>query len=179
VSHLLCRNRRGVAESLNLDLYLRARCEKEKIFTCGRGDLQKSAVRLLRRDLPRLMVGAETASYVGRNFLFLCATRGNAMDAIYCESLILLRLFSILFPLHPWRDTGRPVHTALPNTFSGITVMQSLKVKHDAIIRRDILRVLASFLRVARKTSTRTTMNEGTILRSVSIRKVRIPRHPF
>lgn len=76
------------------------------------------------------------------------SVQSNALDTIYCE---LLRLFSTLFPFHPqpsWRDTGHIVHTVLPDTFSGIAVMQSLKVKHDVIIRRDILRgFLASFLR--------------------------------
>lgn len=122
-----------------------------------------------------LMAGAEPASYAGGNFLFLCTTPGQRVEFI--ASLSLLRVFSALFSLHPqppWRDTGYPVHTVLPDTFSGITVMQSLKVKHGAIIRRDILRSsLASFLRAARKTSTETTKNEGTVLRFVSIRKLR------
>lgn len=101
--------------------------------------------------------------------------RGATRWTRFIANLSLLRLFSTLFLLQPpWRGSGHSVHTVLLDTFSGITVMQSLKVKHDAIIRRGILRgSLASFLHAARKTSTRTTKNERTALRSVSIRKVR------
>lgn len=162
-------NRRGAAESLNRHYAYGA--GKRKFSHVGARPIKIHSAFVEER-FTALMAGAEPASYAEGNFLFLCATPGQRVEFI--ASLSLLRVFSALFLQPPWRDTGHPVHTVLPDTFSSITVMQSLKVKHGAIIRCDILRSsLASFLRAARKTSTETTKNEGTVLRFVSIRKLR------
>lgn len=107
--------------------------------------------------------------------IFSFSVPRGATRWIYCEPLTVATFFSPLLAASATpvaRHRPPRIHTVLPDTFSDITVMQSLKVKHGAIIRRDILRnSLASFLRAARKTGT--TKNEGTALRSVSIRKLR------
>lgn len=105
-------------------IYLRAwRAGKgEKFSHAGAGPI-KIRSAFVEERFTALMAGAETAGYTGGNFLFLRATRGNAMDAIYCVPLTVATFFQ---PSSRRNRSSRgetptnPVHTVLPDTFSGI-----------------------------------------------------------
>lgn len=85
-------------------IYLRAwRAGKEEKFShAGAGPI-KIRSAFVEERFTALMAGAETAGYTGGNFLFLRATRGNAMDAIYCVPLTVATFFNPL-----------PAATAIP-----------------------------------------------------------------
>jgi len=92
-------------------------------------------VRLLKRDLPR-----RPKLRAGGSFLPLRGARWARFIANLLAADFFQRPLPSPPPLWPPRDEDRPSAAWL----AGVAVMQSLKVKHGAIIRRDISRLSLS-----------------------------------
>lgn len=140
-------SRRSPAQSGLISTHARARGRE----SFPRADTRPIKIRsaFVEGRFTALMAGTETAGHVGgRGFLPL---RNARVGRDLLRTFRCCDFFHPLLPLPsaaiPARTRDRPSSAQPPVVYRSLStvslVMQSLKVKHDAIIRRDILRLLA------------------------------------